>query len=181
MVNETRIGGTIGFCSNATIKTNSLLTAHSAPPPKVLQTGNSVQESILPKQNLVNNQISSIVSKKLEADQPKEVKNSTLKVSPTLTPLNKVPKNSETKRDRNEASNSNATTVHQNRKGGAAQINIKIKSTEGSNQAEPQRPVNPFAKSSSSKEQSSSLLDSIKKMKAENEKVDKYNTKKVKV
>jgi hypothetical protein len=96
MVNETRIGGTVGFCSNATIKTNSLLAAHSAPPPKVLQSGNSVQESILPKQNLVN-QISSIVSKKQEADQPKEVKNSTLKVSPILTPLNKVPKNSETK------------------------------------------------------------------------------------
>jgi chromosome transmission fidelity protein 4 len=180
MVNETRIGGTVGFCSNATIKTNSLLAAHSAPPPKVLQSGNSVQESILPKQNLVN-QISSIVSKKQEADQPKEVKNSTLKVSPILTPLNKVPKNSETKRDRNGASNSNATAVHQNQKGGAAQIDVKIKSTEGSNQAEPQRPVNPFAKSSSSKEQSSSLLDSIKKMKAENEKVDKANTKKVKV
>jgi chromosome transmission fidelity protein 4 len=58
---------------------------------------------------------------------------------------------------------SNVTAVHQNQKGGAAQIGVKNKDTEDSNQAEPQRPVNPFAKSSSSKEQSLSLLDYIKK------------------
>jgi chromosome transmission fidelity protein 4 len=176
MVNETRIPGTAGFCSNATIKTNPLLAVHSAPLPKVLQTGNTIQEFTLQKQNLVSNPASSTVSKKQEVDQPKEVKDSTPKVSPALTPLNKVPKNSETKRDSNGASN--ATAVHQNHKGGAAQVGVKNKD---SNQAEPQRPVNPFAKSSSSKEQSLSLLDSIKKMKVENEKVDKANTKKVKV
>jgi chromosome transmission fidelity protein 4 len=74
----------------------------------------------------------------------------------------------------------NATAVHQNQKGGAAQIGVKNKDTKDSNQAEPQRPVNPFAKSSSSKEESLSLLNSIK-MKVKNEKVDKAITKKVKV
>ena len=98
MVNETRIGGTVGLCSNATIKMNSLLAAHSALPPKVLQTGNSLQESALPKQNLVNNQMSSVVTKKQETDQSKEVKDGAQKVSPALTPLHKVPKTSETKR-----------------------------------------------------------------------------------
>ncbi|KAK3154137.1 hypothetical protein QOZ80_2BG0186610 [Eleusine coracana subsp. coracana] len=182
MVNDTRTGGTIGFCSNATIKTranSSLAIAHSALLPKVLQTGNSLQESTLPKQNPVNNNISSNVTKKQEAGQPKEAKDSTRKVSHSLTPLNKIPKNSETKRDRNGASN--ATVVHQSQQGSAAQIDVKSKGSEDSNQAEPQRPVNPFAKLSSSKEQSLSLLDSIKKMKVENEKVDKANTKKVKV
>jgi chromosome transmission fidelity protein 4 len=160
MVNETRIRGTAGFCSNATIKMNPLLAVHSAPLPKVLQTGNTVHESTLPKQNPVSNLASPIVSKKQEVDQPKEVKDSTPKVSSALTPLNKVPKNSETKRDSNGASN--ATAAHQSQKGGAAQIGVKNKDTEDSNQAEPQRPVNPFAKLSSSEEESLSLLDSIK-------------------
>jgi hypothetical protein len=57
---------------------------------------------------------------------------------------------------------SNANAAHQNQKGGAAQIGVKNKDIENSNQAEPQGSVNPFAKSSSSKEQSLSLLDSIK-------------------
>uniref|UniRef100_A0A0A9BUT2 Uncharacterized protein n=1 Tax=Arundo donax TaxID=35708 RepID=A0A0A9BUT2_ARUDO len=176
MINDTRNSGTTVFCSNATITNNSpALSAHAVLAAKVVQSGNSLEESTLPKQNPVNQRSSSTEPKKAE-EQPKEIMDSTRKVSPALTPLAKVPKNSETKRDRNGASN--ATAANQNQKGGTDQIGAKNKTTEDCNRADPQRPVNPFAKSSSSKEQLSSLLDSIKKMKAEN---DKANSKKVKV
>ncbi|XP_062194749.1 protein ENHANCER OF LHP1 1 [Phragmites australis] len=180
MINDTRNSGTVVSCSNATITKNSpALSTHAVLAAKVVQSGNSLQESTLPKQNPVNQRSSSTEPMKAEGEQPKEINDSTRKVSPALTPLAKVPKNSETKRDRNGATN--ATAVDQNQNGGIDQIGAKKKSTEDYNRAEPKRPVNPFAKSSSSKEQSSSLLDSIKKMKVENEKVDKANSKKVNV
>uniref|UniRef100_A0A0A9CDN0 WDHD1/CFT4 helical bundle domain-containing protein n=1 Tax=Arundo donax TaxID=35708 RepID=A0A0A9CDN0_ARUDO len=174
-INGTRNSQTAVSCSNARITKNSpALSGHAVLAAKVVQCGNSLQESTLPKHNPVNQRSSSTEPKK--AVEPKEIKDNIRKVSPTLTPLAKVPKNSETKKDRNGASN--ATAADQNQKGGFDQIGAINKTTEDCNRAEPQRPVNPFAKSSSSKEQSSSLLDSVKKVKVEN---DKANSKKVKV
>ncbi|KAL6594289.1 hypothetical protein ACP70R_048482 [Stipagrostis hirtigluma subsp. patula] len=180
MLSDTRNSGTIASCSNATVTKNSTaLSTHAVLPAKAVQSGNSLLESTLPKPNPVNLQSRSTEPKKPEAEHLKQLKDSTQKVSPALTPLAKIPKNSETKRDRTGASN--PTAVDENQKGGMDQTGVKKKSTEDCNRAEPQRPVNPFAKSSSNKEQSSSLLDSIKKMNVENEKVDKANSKKVKV
>lgn len=167
MLND-RIAGTGGICSNATIMTNTpVLTTQATLPSKFMQAANSSLESSLPKPNLVNQQCSLTEPKKPAGEQGFE-KDSTRKVSSAFIPFTKVPKNSETKKHRNGASN--AAVGDQNQVGGIDHTGAKKMSTEYCNGAEPQRPVNPFAKSLSSKEQSSSVLDSIKKMK-----VDKPN------
>jgi len=169
MLNNKIIAGTGRFCSNATIMTSTtVLTTQATLPSKFMQDGNSSLESSLPKPNLVNQQCSSTEPKNSAGEQGIEIKDSTGKVSSAFIPSTKVPKSSETKKHRNGASNS--AVVDQNQEGGIDHTGAKKMSTEYCNR-EPQRPVNPFAKSSSSKEPSSSLLDSIKKMK-----VDKPNS-----
>uniref|UniRef100_A0ACD5XXV6 Uncharacterized protein n=1 Tax=Avena sativa TaxID=4498 RepID=A0ACD5XXV6_AVESA len=166
MLNDAKIAGPAGVYSNAT-STNHSPAFHTIQPAKIVQNGSSASGS-----------------KKAEVEQPKEVKDNTAKVSPAVTPLAKIPKkndNSEGKAKRARDGTAGASTVEQIPKAGTDQIGAKNKSSEDGNLAEPQRPLNPFAKSSSNKEQSTSLLDSIKKMKVESEKVDKANIKKVKV
>ncbi|RCV33222.1 hypothetical protein SETIT_7G065800v2 [Setaria italica] len=176
MLNGKKIAGAVGFSSNATITRNApVLTSHAALPSKFVQNGKKLMESSLPIPNPSNQESSLIEPKKPKGEQVRGITGSALKVSPPFTPLTKVPKNSETKRD------SNGASVDRNKKGGMDQTGSKKMSTEDCNRTEPQRPVNPFAKSSSSKEQSPSLLDSIKKMNVETEKVEKPNSKKVKV
>nr|CAB3498110.1 unnamed protein product [Digitaria exilis] len=176
MLNDRKVAGAVGFCSNATIKR---LTTYETPPSKLVQNGNNLLGSPSPIPKPGNHESSLTEPKKPEAEQARG--NNTLKASPSpaFTPLAKVSKNSETKRDKIGASN--ATVVDQNKKGGMDQNGARKMSTEDCNRTELQRPVNPFAKSSSSKEQSPSLLDSIKKMNVETEKVEKPNSKKVKV
>ncbi|OEL35871.1 WD repeat and HMG-box DNA-binding protein 1 [Dichanthelium oligosanthes] len=180
MLNNRKIAGSVGLCSNATITRNTpVLTGHATLPSRIVQNGNNLLESSLPMPN-PGNQESSLIEPKKPEEQMSGINESAKKVSPAFTPLAKVLKNSETKRDRNGASN--ATIVNnQNKKGDIDQNESKKLSIEDCNLTEHQRPVNPFAKSSSSKEQSPSLLDSIKKMKVETEKVEKPNSKKAKV
>lgn len=174
MLNDRKIAGTVGLCSNATVMTNKpALTTQATLPSKFVQNGNSLLESSLPKLNLVNQQSSLTEPKKPTGEQAREIKDSTRKVSPAFAPLAKVPRKNETKTDRNGAPNE--ASVDLNQKGNTDNTGAKKMSNEDCNRAEPQRPVNPFAKSSTSKEQSSSLLDSIKKME-----VDKSNSKSLK-
>uniref|UniRef100_A0ACD5YJH1 Uncharacterized protein n=1 Tax=Avena sativa TaxID=4498 RepID=A0ACD5YJH1_AVESA len=166
MLNDAKIAGPGGVYSNLT-STNHSPAFHAIQPAKIVQNGSSASGS-----------------KKAEVEQPKEVKDNTAKVSPAVTPLAKIPKkndNSEGKAKRARDGSAGVNAVQQIPKAGTDQIGAKNKSSEDGNRAEPQRPLNPFAKSSSNKEQSTSLLDSIKKMKVESEKVDKANIKKVKV
>jgi chromosome transmission fidelity protein 4 len=181
MLNDKKIAGAAGFSSNATITRNTpVLTTHAALPSKFVQNGKKLMESALPTPN-PSNQENCLIER--EPKKPKgEARGTTgsaFKVSSPFTPLTKVPKNSETKKDKTGVSN--AIMVDQNKKGGMDQTGAKKMSTEDCNRTGPQRPVNPFAKSSSSKEHSPSLLDSIKKMNVETEKVEKPNSKKVKV
>ncbi|RLM87745.1 WD repeat and HMG-box DNA-binding protein 1 [Panicum miliaceum] len=174
MLNDRKIAGTVGFCSNATITRNPpVLTTHATLTTKFVQNENSSLESSLPIPNPGNQESSLIEPKKPEGEQVRGINESYLKVSSAFTPLAKVPKSNETKKDSNGASN--ASVVDQNKKGGMDEA--KKMNTEDCNRTEPQRPVNPFAKSSSSKEQSPSLLDSIKRMKVETEKVEKPSSK----
>ncbi|RLN35460.1 WD repeat and HMG-box DNA-binding protein 1 [Panicum miliaceum] len=169
MLNDRKIAGTVGFCSNDTITRNPpVLTTHATLTTKFVQNENSSLESSLPILNPGNQESSFIEPREPEGEQARGINESSLKVSPAFTPLAKVPKSNETKKDSNGASN--ASVVDQNKKGGID--GAKKMSTEDCNRTEPQRPVNPFAKSSS-KEQSPSLLDSIKRMKVETEKVEK--------
>lgn len=170
MLNDIRIVGTVGICSDNTIaKYSPVLTTHAMQPAKVVQNGNNLEASALPTPNYVTQQNSATGSKKAKVEQPKEVKDTTAKVSPALTPLAKIPKKNEKVEGKPKRDMDGASAVEQNPKGGIDQVGEKNKSNEDGNRAEPQRPVNPFAKSSSNKEQSSSLLDSIKKMKVENQ------------
>jgi chromosome transmission fidelity protein 4 len=174
MLNDRKIAGTVGFCSNATITRNPpVLTTHATLTTKFVQNENSSLESSLPIPNPGNQECSLIEPKKPEGEQARGINESYLKVSSAFTPLAKVPKSNETKKDSNGASN--ASVVDQNKK--EVMDEAKKMSTEDCNRTEPQRPVNPFAKSSSSKEQSPSLLDSIKRMKVETEKVEKPSSK----
>jgi chromosome transmission fidelity protein 4 len=167
MLNDARVGA---VCSNAT-STNYPPAFHPTQPAKIVQNGNNLEASPMATPNPFARRSSAAVSKKAEVEQPNDVKDDNAKVSPAVTPLAKIPK----KNDNSEGK------AKRERDGIADQVGSKTKSSEDGNQAEPQRPLNPFAKSSSSKEQSSSLLDSIKKMKVESEKADKANVKKVKV
>lgn len=152
VLNDKIIAGAGGFCSNATIMTNTpVLTTQATLPSMFMQDGNRSLESSLPKLNIVNQQCNSTEPKKPAGERGIEIKDRTQKDSSASVPFAKVPKNSE----------------NQNQEGGIDHTGAKKESTKYCNRAEPQRPVNPFAKSSSSKEQSSSLLDSIKKMKVE--------------
>ncbi|XP_048529636.1 protein ENHANCER OF LHP1 1 [Triticum urartu] len=176
MLNDARTAGTVGVCLNPA-STNHSPALHAIQPAKIVQNGGNLEEASTP--NPFARRSSAAGPKKAELEQPKDVKDNTAKVSPAVTPLAKIPKkndNSEgkAKRERDGA-------AEQILKGGIDQAGAKNKGSEDSNRGEPQRPLNPFAKSSSNKEQSSSLLDSIKKMKVESEKVDKTNSKKVKV
>ncbi|KAF8646040.1 hypothetical protein HU200_066003 [Digitaria exilis] len=180
MLNDRKVVGAVGFCSNATIKRNTpVLTTYETPPSKLAQNLNNFLGSSLPIPKLGNQENSLTEPKKPEAEQARGNNTPKASPSPAFTPLAKVSKNSETKRDKIGASN--ATVVDQNKNGGVDQNGARKMSTEDCNRTELQRPVNPFAKSSSSKEQSPSLLDSIKKMNVETEKVEKSNSKKVKV
>ena len=168
MLNDRKVAEAASFCSNATITRNpAVLTTHATVPTKFVQNGNSSLESSLPIQSLGNQESSLIELKKPEGEQARGINKSSLKVSPAFTPLVKVPKSNETKKDSNGASN--ASVVDQNKKGGMD--GAKKMSTEDCDRTEPQGPINPFAKSSSNKEQPPSLLDSIKRMKVETEKV----------
>jgi chromosome transmission fidelity protein 4 len=183
MLNDARIAGTQGGSLNAT-RTNHSPAFHATQHAKIVQNGNNSEASAMATPSPLARRSSASGSKKAEVEQPKDVEDNTAKVSPVVTPLAKIPmkndsSNGKAKRDRDGAAG--LSTVHQITKGGADQVGAKNKSSEDGNRAEPQRPLNPFAKSSSNKEQSSSLLDSIKKMKVESEKVDKANVKKVKV
>ncbi|WVZ63894.1 hypothetical protein U9M48_013488 [Paspalum notatum var. saurae] len=179
MSNDRKIAGTVGFCSNASImKDTPVSTAQATAPSMFVQNGKKLLESSLPKPNLVNQQSSSTETMKLE-EQAGETKDRARKNLPAFTPSAKVTKNSETKRDRNGAYITAA--ADQNQKGATDHMGTKKNSMDECNQSEPQRPVNPFAKSWSNKEQSSSLLDSIKKMKVETEKVNKPNSLKLKM
>ncbi|CAO2044836.1 unnamed protein product [Urochloa humidicola] len=174
MLNDKKIAGAVGICSNATITRNMpVLTPSTTLPSKFGQNGKKIDSS-LPILNPGNQESSLIEPKKTDGEQARGIIGSDLKVSPAFTSLAKVPKNSETKRDRNGASNA---TIADKNKGGMDQIVAEKMSTEHCNRTEPQRPFNPFAKSSSGKEQSPSLLDSIKKMNVETEKVEKPNRK----
>lgn len=181
MLNDARIAGTVGVCSNPA-STNHSPALHTIQPAKIVQNGSNLDEASTP--NSFAWRSSAAGPKKAELEQPKDVKDNTAKVSPEVTPLTKIPKkndNSEGKAKRERDGTAGVSTAEQILKGGIDQAGAKNKSSEDGNRAEPQRPLNPFAKSSSNKEQSSSLLDSIKKMKVESEKVDKANGKKVKV
>ncbi|CAL5073973.1 unnamed protein product [Urochloa decumbens] len=179
MLNDRKIAGAVGVCSNATItRSTPVLTPHATLPSKFGQNGEKVIYSSLSIPNPGNQESSLIEPKKPDGEQVRGIIGGALKVSAAFTPLAKAPKNSEAKRDRKGASNA---TIADKNKGGMDQIGAKKMSTEHCNRTEPQRPVNPFAKSSSGKEQSPSLLDSIKKMNVETEKVEKPNSKKVKV
>ncbi|CAN6203962.1 unnamed protein product [Urochloa humidicola] len=179
ILNDRKIAGAVGICSNATITRNMpVLTPHATLPSKFGQNGEKVIYSSLPIPNPGNQESSLIEPKKPDGEQPTGTIGGALKVSPAFTPLAKAPKNSEAKRDRNGAPNA---TIADKNKGGMDQIGAKKISTEHCNRTEPQRPVNPFVKSSSGKERSPSLLDSIKKMNVEIEMVEKPNSKKVKV
>ncbi|KAM0848004.1 hypothetical protein ACQ4PT_054654 [Festuca glaucescens] len=167
MLNDARVGA---VCSNAT-STNHPPVFHATQPAKIVQNGNNLEASPMATPNPFAQRSSAAVSKKVEVEQRKDVKDNNAKVSPAVTPLAKIPK----KNDNSEGK------AKRERDGTADQVGSITKSSEDGNRAEPQRPLNPFAKSSSNKEQSSSLLDSIKKMKVESEKVDKANVKKVKV
>ncbi|CAN6237368.1 unnamed protein product [Urochloa humidicola] len=176
MLNDKKIAGAVGICSNATTtitRNMPVLTPHTTLPSKFGQNGKNIDSS-LPILNPGNQESSLIEPKKTDGEQARGIIGSDLKVSPAFTSLAKVPKNSETKRDRNGASNA---TIADKNKGGMDQIVAEKMSTEHCNRTEPQRPFNPFAKSSSGKEQSPSLLDSIKKMNVETEKVEKPNSK----
>ena len=174
MLNDRKIAEAASFCSNATITRNpAVLTTHATVPTKFVQNGNSSLESSLPIQSLGNQESSLIELKKPEGEQARGINKSSLKVSPAFTPLAKVPKSNETKKDSIGASN--ASVVDQNKKEGID--GAKKMSTEDCDRTEPQGPINPFAKSSSSKEQPPSLLDSIKRMKVETEKVEKPSSK----
>jgi chromosome transmission fidelity protein 4 len=185
MLNNAKIANTSGVFSNSNTNysPSPALSTQAVPPAKVVQNGNSLKLPTLPKLNPAAQRSNPTESNKAEVEQADNLKEISTKVSPAQTPLVKIPKNSEmgvkTKKDNDGASH--ATTVDQNPKGGSGQVGLKNKSVDSCNGVQPQRPVNPFAKSSSSKEQPSSLFDSIKKMKVENEKVDKANSKKVKV
>ncbi|XP_052167833.1 protein ENHANCER OF LHP1 1 [Oryza glaberrima] len=185
MLNNAKIANTSGVFSNSNTNysPSPALSTQAVPPAKVVQNGNSLKLPTLPKLNPAAQRSNPTESNKAELEQADNLKEISTKVSPAQTPLVKIPKNSEmgvkTKKDNDGASH--ATTVDQNPKGGSGQVGLKNKSVDSCNGVQPQRPVNPFAKSSSSKEQPSSLFDSIKKTKVENEKVDKANSKKVKV
>ena len=173
MLNNRKIAEIAGFCSNATITRNpAVLTTHATVPTKFVQNENSSLESSLPIPSPGNQESSLIELKKPEGEQARGINKSSLKVSPAFTPLAKVPKSNETKKDSIGASNA---SVDQNKKGGIE--GAKKMSTEDCDRTEPQRPINPFAKSSASKEHSPSLLDSIKRMKVETEKVEKPSSK----
>jgi len=173
MLNNRKIAEIAGFCSNATITRNpAVLTTHATVPTKFVQNENSSLESSLPIPS-PGNQESSLIKLKKPEEQARGINKSSLKVSPAFTPLVKVPKSNETKKDSNGASN--ASVVDQNKKGGMD--GAKKMSTEDCDRTEPQGPINPFAKSSSNKEQPPSLLDSIKRMKVETEKVEKPSSK----
>lgn len=169
MSNFRKEAGTVGYCSDATIMNEPVLTDRATLPSKFMHNQNSLLDSSLPKPNHVNQQ-SSLTEPMKPGEQAREIKDNTQKKLPAFTPLAKIPQNSETKRGKNGASI--AAAVGQNQKGDINHIGKK-NNTEKCIRAEPQRPVNPFAKSSSSKEQSSSLLDSIKKMNVETEKTNK--------
>ena len=181
MLNDARIAGAVGVCSNATItKYPPALTNHAIQPAKILQSGNNLEVSGMPTPNSFAQRSSGAGSKKAEVEQLKEVKDTTAKVSPAVTPSAKIPKNNEkvegkAKRDRDGATGVSAVEEHS--RGGTDQVDAKNKSNRDSSRAEPQRAVNPFAKSSSNKEHLSSLFDSIKKMKVDNEKVEKASSK----
>ena len=182
MLNDARIAGTEGVSSNVT-RTNHSPAFHAIQPGKIVQNGNNLEVSPMATPNSFARLSSVAGSKKAEVEQP-DLKASTAKVSPAVTPLAKIPKksdNSEGKAKRGRDGTTGVSTVEQIPKGGTDPVGSINKSSEDSNRATPQRPLNPFAKSSSNKEQSTSLLDSIKKMKVESEKVDKANIKKVKV
>uniref|UniRef100_A0A453KHX9 Calmodulin-binding domain-containing protein n=1 Tax=Aegilops tauschii subsp. strangulata TaxID=200361 RepID=A0A453KHX9_AEGTS len=176
MLNDARTAGTVGVCSNPA-STNHSPALHTIQPAKIVQTGGNLEEASTP--NPFARRSSAAGPKKAESEQPKDVKDNIAKVSPAVTPSAKIPK----KNDNSEgkAKRERDGTAEPILKGGIDQAGAKNKSSEEGNRGEPQRPLNPFAKSSSNKEQSSSLLDSIKKMKVESEKVDKANSKKVKV
>ncbi|CAM0950745.1 unnamed protein product [Alopecurus aequalis] len=179
MLNDARIAGTEGVSSNVT-RTNHSPAFHAIQPSKIVQNGNNLDTSPMAAPNPFARRSSAAGSKKAEV----EVKDRAAKVSPAVTPLAKIPTksdNSEGNAKRERDGTGGASTVEQIPKGGTDQVGSKNKSSEDSNRATPQRPLNPFAKSSSNKEQPTSLLDSIKKMKVESEKVDKANIKKVKI
>lgn len=178
MLNDTRTPGAIGVCSSATTaKYSPSLTTHAIQPAKTVQNGNNMEASAAPALNPFSPQRSSAPgSKKAEVEQLKEPK-VTEKASPSVTPLAKMPKKNEKAQGIAKTNRDVTAVVEQLPKGVIDQVGVKNKSNEDSNRVEPQRPVNPFAKPSSNKDKSSSLLDSIKKMKVENEKVDKSNSK----
>ena len=185
MLNDPKNAKTTGVFSNTNTKYSAspALSTEAVPPAKVVQNGNSLKLPTLPKLNPAVQQ-SPAGSNKVEIEQANSLKEISPKVSSVQTPLSKISTYSEkvaskTMKDKDGASH--ATAVDQNPKGGVDQVGLKTKSVKDCSGIQPQRPVNPFAKSSSSKEQPSSLFDSIKKMKVENEKVDKADSKKVKV
>uniref|UniRef100_A0A0D9XBH2 Uncharacterized protein n=1 Tax=Leersia perrieri TaxID=77586 RepID=A0A0D9XBH2_9ORYZ len=183
MLNDPKNAKTTGVFSNTNTKYSAspALSTEAVPPAKVVQNGNSLKLPTLPKLNPAVQQ-SPAGSNKVEIEQANSLKEISPKVSSVQTPLSKISTYSEkvalkTMKDKDGASHA----VDQNPKGGVDQVGLKTKSVKDCSGIQPQRPVNPFAKSSSSKEQPSSLFDSIKKMKIENEKVDKADSKKVKV
>ncbi|KAI4991256.1 hypothetical protein ZWY2020_039627 [Hordeum vulgare] len=180
MLNDARMTGTAGVCSNPA-STNYSPALNKIQPAKIVQNGNNLEAST---PNPSARRSSAAGSKKAELEQPKNMKENTAKLSPAVTPSAKIPKKTDTsegKAKRERDGTAGVSTAEQILKGGIDQAGAKNKSSEDGSRGEPQRPLNPFAKSSSNKEQSSSLLDSIKKMKVESEKVDKANSKKVKV
>ncbi|CAO2181597.1 unnamed protein product [Urochloa humidicola] len=113
MLNNKKIAGAVGICSNATITRNMpVLTPHTTLPSKFGQNGKKIDSS-LPILNPGNQESSLIEPKKPDGEQARGIIGSDLKVSPVFTSLAKVPKNSETKRDRNGASN--ATIADKNK------------------------------------------------------------------
>uniref|UniRef100_J3MVR2 Uncharacterized protein n=2 Tax=Oryza brachyantha TaxID=4533 RepID=J3MVR2_ORYBR len=186
MLNDAKIVKTTGVLSNTNTNYPPSLafSTQAVAPAKVVQNGNSLKLSTLPELNPATQQRNPSESNKAEVEHGTQSKERSLKVSPLQAPLAKIQKNGEnvaikTKKDKDGSSH--ATTVDQNPKGGIHQVALKNMSTDDCSGLQPQRPVNPFAKSSSSKEQPSSVFDSIKKMKVENDKVDKADSKKVKV
>ncbi|KAL5201330.1 hypothetical protein ABZP36_035684 [Zizania latifolia] len=185
MLSNTRIARTAVFSNTTnTMYSPALVTPEVTPAKLVQKNGNSLKLPTLPKLNPATQQGSPCESNKVEVEQANNLIEITPKVSLVQTPLAEIAKNSDkaggkAKKDRDGASN--ATTVDQNSMGCFDQVGPKNKSIEDCSGVQSQRPVNPFAKLPSSKEQSSSLFDSIKKMKVENEKVDKAKSKKVKV